>query len=74
MPEIPATTRKTWLRNAAMIVGVSSLAVFATSCAPQPAPPPPPVPVAQQPPPPPPVYPRPVRPGSPVGPQYGERG
>ena len=70
MPELSC---KVWLRNAAVIVAVSGLAVVVASCQPI-QPPPPPQPVAQQLPPPPPPMPRPVRPGSPVGPQYGERG
>ena len=75
MPETSdKLTHKTWLRHATMVIAVSGLAVFAVSCAPAPPPPPPPQPVAQQYPPPPPPMPRPMRPGSPVGPQYGERG
>ena len=58
---------RTVLRNAALIVGVISVAGFATSCVPPAPPPPPPQPYIAPPPPPPPPPPRMV-------PYRGERG
>ncbi len=66
MSELPVPVAPgRWVRNAALIVGVSGLVVFAAGCAPVPPPPPPP-PVYQPAPPPPMPMPRPVRPGAPV--------
>lgn len=67
MREIPVSIAYSrWVRNAAVIVGVTGLVGLAAGCAPAPAPPPPPQPVYAAPPPPPPPMPRPVRPGAPI--------